>query len=143
MPLRLDHVVVVVHNMEAAVAFFQELGMEIEGAMPISGDWVDRVNGLDDVRVEITMMRTPDGNGKLELTRFDHPAVPRTEPHPPNTVGLRSIMFEVDDLDDALARLKGRGGELVGEIATYDDVYRLCYMRGPGGVIVALAQDLR
>jgi predicted enzyme related to lactoylglutathione lyase len=128
--------------MAGAVAFFEELGLELEGAMPISGEWVDRVNGLDGVRVEITMMRTPDGHGKVELTKFDDPVVPVVEPQPPNTVGLRSIMFQVDDIDDVVARLGARGGQLIGEIAQYEDAYRLCYMRGPAGVIVALAQDI-
>ena len=128
--------------MEAAVAFFQELGMEVEGAMPIAGEWVDRVNGMADVRVAITMMRTPDGDGKLELTRFDNPPVPVVEPPPPNTVGLRTLMFEVDDIDDVVARLRARGAELLGEVVQFEDVYRLCYLRGPGGVILALAQDV-
>jgi catechol 2,3-dioxygenase-like lactoylglutathione lyase family enzyme len=139
---RLDHVVVVVHDMAGAIAFFQEIGLEIEGAMPIEGDWVDRVNGITGIRAEITMLRTPDGHGKLELTTYDNPAVPRSEPQPPNTVGLRSVMFEVDDIDDVVARLRAQGGELMGEIVQYENVYRLCYVRGPGGIIVALAQQV-
>ena len=105
--LRMDHVSVVVDDLEAAIAFFAELGMELEGRMPIEGSWVDRVNGLDGVQVEIAMMRTTDGHGKLELTKFGSPALVEAEPHsaPPNTLGLRSVMFAVDDLDDAVARL--------------------------------------
>ena len=142
--LRMDHVVVVVDDLEAAVAFFAELGMEIEGRMPIEGPWVDRVNAIDGVRVEIVMMRTPDGHGKLELTKFSAPTAISAEPHPapPNTLGLRSVMFEVDDVDDAVARLQTRGGELIGEIAQYEEIYRLCYLRGPAGIIVALAERL-
>jgi catechol 2,3-dioxygenase-like lactoylglutathione lyase family enzyme len=138
----LDHVSIVVDDLDAAKAFFVELGMELEGEMPIEGEWVDRVNALDNVRVEIAMMRTPDGHGKVELTRFHNPPVPPAAPEPPNRFGLRSIMFEVDDVDETVARLRGRGAELVGEIVDYEEVYRLCYMRGPAGVIVALAQQL-
>jgi catechol 2,3-dioxygenase-like lactoylglutathione lyase family enzyme len=144
MALRMDHVVVVVEDLEAAIAFFTELGMEVEGEMPIEGRWVDRVNGLDDVRVDITMMRTADGHGKLELTKFRSPEVIRAEPDPapPNTLGYRSVMFAVDDIDDVVARLKKHGAQLVGEIEQYENVYRLCYVRGPAGVIVALAEQL-
>src|SRR5688572_23718908 len=115
---RLDHVSVVVDDLEAAQAFFTELGMELEGAMPIEGPWADRINGIDGLRVEIAMMRTPDGHGKLELTKFHSPAVISAEPEvaPPNTLGLRSIMFTVDEVDDAVARLRRHGGELVGEV---------------------------
>jgi catechol 2,3-dioxygenase-like lactoylglutathione lyase family enzyme len=143
--LRLDHVSAVVDDLDAAVAFFRELGMEVEGATGVEGRWVDLVNAIDDVRVDITMMRTPDGEGKLELTKFRNPTAtsPRPDNATPNALGLRSVMFEVDDIDDVVARLRTRGAELVGEIAQYEDIYRLCYMRGPDGIIVALAQSLR
>jgi catechol 2,3-dioxygenase-like lactoylglutathione lyase family enzyme len=142
---RLDHVVVVVEDLEPAIEFFLELGLEIEGRMPIEGRWVDRVNGIDGVRVEIVNLRTPDGHGRLELTTFQSPplAHPDRPPDPPNTLGLRSVMFAVDDIDDVVARLQARGGELMGEIVQYEDLYRLCYLRGPAGIIVALAQPLR
>jgi catechol 2,3-dioxygenase-like lactoylglutathione lyase family enzyme len=142
---RMDHVSVVVDDFEAAIAFFAELGMELEGKAPIEGRWVDRVSGLTDVRVDIAMMRTPDGHGALELTKFHTPAAIRTGPaNPPaNTLGMRSIMFAVDDIEDVLARLRAHGAELVGEVAQYEDIYRLCYVRGPEGIIVALAEPLR
>jgi catechol 2,3-dioxygenase-like lactoylglutathione lyase family enzyme len=141
---RMDHVSVVVDDLEAAKAFFLELGMEPEGETPIEGDWVDRVNGLDGVRVDIAMMRTPDGHSRLELTRFHSPRAISAEPANAlgNTLGLRSIMFAVDDLDAAVAGLRAHGGELVGEVAQYQDSYRLCYVRGPAGIIVALAEQL-
>jgi catechol 2,3-dioxygenase-like lactoylglutathione lyase family enzyme len=141
---RMDHVSVVVDNLEAAIAFFVELGMELEGKAPIEGRGVDRVNGLDGVRVDIAMMRTPDGDGRLELTKFHTPTAVSAEPEnaPPNTLGLRSIMFAVDDIDAAVAGLRAKGAELVGEVAQYQDSYRLCYVRGPEGIIVALAEQL-
>jgi catechol 2,3-dioxygenase-like lactoylglutathione lyase family enzyme len=141
---RMDHVSVVVDDLEAAKAFFVELGMELEGEAPIEGPWVDRVNGLDGVRVNIAMMRTPDGHGRLELTKFHTPTVVSAEPQNAlgNTLGLRSIMFTVDDIDSAVAGLRAHGAELVGEIAQYEDSYRLCYVRGPEGIIVALAEPL-
>jgi catechol 2,3-dioxygenase-like lactoylglutathione lyase family enzyme len=141
---RMDHVSVVVDDLAAAIAFFTELGMELAGEAAVEGRWVDRVNGLDDVRVDITMMRTPDGHGRLELTKFHSPPVISAEPKdaPPNTLGLRSVMFAVDDIADAIARLRAHGAELVGEVADYEDIYRLCYVRGPGGIIVALAEQL-
>ena len=141
---RMDHVSAVVGDLEAAIAFFTELGMELEGEAPVEGRWVDRVSGLDDVRVDIAMMRTPDGHGKLELTKFHTPAAIRIEPTnaPPNLLGIRSIMFAVEDIDDVIARLCTHGAELVGEVAQYEDVYRLCYVRGPEGIIVALAEQL-
>jgi len=140
----MDHVSVVVDDLEAATAFFAGLGMEVEGQAPVEGPWVDRVNGIDGVRVDIVMLRTPDGHGRLELTRFRTPAAVTTEPAsaPPNALGLRSIMFAVDDLDDAVARLRPHGGELVGDVAQYENSYRLCYLRGPAGIIVALAEAL-
>lgn len=142
---RMDHVSIVVDDLEAARAFFAELGMELEGEQPVHGRWVDRVTGLDGIRVDIVMMRTPDGHNKLELTKFHTPPAISAEPEPapPNTRGLRSVMFAVDDIDDVLARLRAHGAELVGEVADYEDVYRLCYVRGPAGIIVALAEQLR
>jgi len=141
---RMDHVSVVVDDLEAAKAFFVELGMELEGEAPIEGPSVDRVNGLHGVRVDIAMMRTPDGHGRLELTRFHPPPAVRAEPENAlgNTLGLRSIMFSVDDIDAAVAGLRAHGAELVGEVAQYQDSYRLCYVRGPAGIIVALAEQL-
>src|SRR4051812_25768483 len=114
---RMDHVSVVVDDLEAATAFFVELGMELEARQPVEGDWVDRVNGVDGVRVEIAMMRTPDGRGRLELTKFHAPALVSAEPAnaPPNTLGLRSVMFAVDDIEDVVARLRTHGAELIGE----------------------------
>jgi catechol 2,3-dioxygenase-like lactoylglutathione lyase family enzyme len=141
---RMDHVSIVVDDLEAAIAFFVELGMELEGQAPIEGPSVDRLNALDGVRVDIAMMRTPDGSGRLELTKFHHPTAVGGEPEnaPPNTLGLRSVMFAVDDLDATLAGLRAHGAELVGEVAQYADSYRLCYVRGPQGVIVALAEQV-
>jgi catechol 2,3-dioxygenase-like lactoylglutathione lyase family enzyme len=140
--VRLDHLSIVVSDLEAAIAFFAELGLELEGRAPIEGDWVDRINAIDGLRVEIAMMRTPDGRGRVELTKFLTPPAIGEGGAPPNALGLRSIMFAVDDLDAAVERLRGHGGELVGEIERYEDVYRLCYLRGPDGIIVALAQEL-
>jgi catechol 2,3-dioxygenase-like lactoylglutathione lyase family enzyme len=146
---RLDHISVVVEDLAAAVAFFTALGMTREGEMPIEGAWVDRVNGLEGVQVDIVMMRTPDGHGKLELTKFRNPPLVGIEPAvaahyfaAPNALGLRSVMFTVDSVDETIARLRGHGGELVGEVAQYENLYRLCYMRGPAGIIVALAEEL-
>ncbi len=141
---RMDHVGIVVDDLAAAVAFFVELGLELEGEMPVEGRWVDRVVGLDDVRVEIAMMRTPDGHGRLELTKFHRPTAVRAGPQhvPPNALGIRNVMFAVEDLEDVLARLRVHGAELVGEVAQYEDTYRLCYVRGPEGVLVALAEQL-
>lgn len=145
MTLRMDHVSIVVADLEAAIAFFTELGMELEGRAPIQGRAAELVNGFDDLHTDIAMMRTLDGHGKLELTTFHSPAAISAEPDPapPNTLGLRSIMFEVDDLENTVARLRPHGAELVGEIAQYGDAYLLCYLRGPQGVIVALAEQLQ
>ena len=142
--LRMDHVSVVVDDLEDAIAFFGELGMELEGKAPIEGPSVDRVNALDGIRVDIAMMRTPDGHGRLELTKFHNPTAVSAEPRNAlgNTLGLRSIMFAVDDIDAAVAGLRSRGAELVGEVAQFQDNYRLCYVRGPEGIIVALAEQL-
>ncbi len=141
---QMHHVSVVVDDLEAAIAFFVELGMELEGQAPIEGPSVDRVNGLEGVRVDIAMMRTPDGHGRLELTKFHSPKAVSPEPENAlgNTLGLRSIMFAVDDIDATVARLRAGGAQLVGELAQYEDQYRLCYVRGPAGIIVALAEQL-
>jgi len=141
---RMDHVSVVVDDLEAAKAFFTQLGMELEGEAPIEGPLVDRLNGLDDIRVDIAMMRTPDGHGRLELTKFHSPAAISPEPKNAlgNTLGLRSIMFTVGDIDAAVAGLRARGAELVGQLVQYEESYRLCYVRGPEGIIVALAEPL-
>jgi catechol 2,3-dioxygenase-like lactoylglutathione lyase family enzyme len=141
---RLDHVSVVVEDLPAAIAFFSELGLEQEGKAAIEGEWVDRINGLDNIQVDIVMMRTPDGHGRLELTKFRNPKLIEIEPavQPPNALGLRSVMFTVESVDDTVARLRANGAELVGEVAQYEDMYRLCYMRGPAGIIVALAEEL-
>ena len=140
----LHHVSVVVDDLEAAQAFFIELGMELEGAAPIEGEWVDRVNAIEGVRVDIAMMRSPDGHGRLELTKFHNPKAIGAQPdNAPNTLGLRSIMFNVDDIDATLAGLRALGAELVGEVVQYEDIYRICYIRGPAGIIVALAEQLR
>jgi catechol 2,3-dioxygenase-like lactoylglutathione lyase family enzyme len=141
---RLDNVAVVVDDLDAAIAFFTELGMELEGRATIEGRWAERVVGLDGLRSEIAMMRVPDGAGRLELTRYDAPT-----PHdlglgtaPPNVLGMHRVMFAVDDVDDTVERLRPHGGELLGEIVRYEDAYRLCYLRGPGGVIVGIAQQV-
>ncbi len=142
--LRMDHVSIVVDDLEAGIAFFTELGMELEGRAPIEGRWVDRVNGLDGIRIDIAMMRTPDGHNKLELTKFHSPTVVSPEPKNAlgNALGLRSIMFVVDDIDATVAGLRGRGAELIGEVVQYEDSYRLGYLRGPEGIIVALAEQI-
>ena len=142
---RLDHVSVVVEDLAAAIAFFSELGLEQEGEAAVEGEWVDRVNGLESVQVDIVMMRTPDGHGHLELTKFRNPKLVEIEPAlaPPNTLGLRSVMFTVESVDETVARMRAHlGAELLGEVAQYENLYRLCYMRGPGGIIVALAEEL-
>ncbi len=142
--MRLDHVSVVVEDLAAAIAFFTELGMTLEGEASLEGPWVDRVNAIEGVQVDIAMMQTPDGHGRLELTKFRNPQLIDVEPAiaPPNTPGLRSVMFAVESIDDMVARLSAIGGELIGEVVQYEDVYRLCYMRGPAGIIVALAEEL-
>ena len=141
---RLDHVSVVVDDLAAAIEFFTALGMTKEGEARVEGPVVDRLNAMDGVQADIVMMRTPDGHGRLELTKFRHPALVEIEPatQPPNAAGLRSVMFTVDSVDDSVARLLAHGAELVGEVVQYEDVYRLCYMRGPAGIIVALAEEL-
>jgi catechol 2,3-dioxygenase-like lactoylglutathione lyase family enzyme len=141
---RLDHISVVVEDLEAAIAFFTELGMSMVGKGTVEGPWVDRINGLEGIKADIVMMKTPDGHGQLELTRFHNPKLVEIEPKiaPPNTIGLRSVMFTVEELDDTVARMRAHGAELVGEVAQYENLYRLCYMRGPGGIIVSLAEEL-
>jgi catechol 2,3-dioxygenase-like lactoylglutathione lyase family enzyme len=141
---RMDNVLIVVEDLEAAKAFFVELGMELEGETVVEGPWADRVVGLDDVRTDIVMMRTPDGHGRVELSKFHTPPAVRAEPEnaPANTLGLRRIMFTVDDIDDVVARLRSHGAELVGEIAQYEDLYRVCFLRGPEGIVVGLAEQL-
>ena len=141
----MDNVLIVVDDLEAATAFFVEIGMELEGEAPVEGLWVDRVVGLDDVRQQVAMLRTPDGHGRLELTKFHNPTAVSAEPKnaPVNTLGIRRIMFAVEDIEDVLARLQAHGAELVGEVVQYEDSYLLCYVRGPEGIIVALAEQLR
>jgi len=141
---RMDNVLIVVDDLEAAKAFFAELGMELEGQTLVEGPSVGRVVGLDDVRADIAMMRTPDGHGRVELTRFHTPLAVRAEPEnaPANALGIRRIMFAVEGIDDVVARLHSHGGELLGEIAQYEDKYRLCFMRGPEGIIIGLAEQL-
>src|SRR5258706_6748707 len=140
--LRMDNVLIVVDDLEAAKAFFAELGMELEGETTVEGRWVDKVVGLKGVRSDIALMRTPDGHSRVELSKFHTPPAVRAEPAnaPSNTLGLRRIMFTVEDIDDVLARLRSHGAELVGEIAQYEDIYRLCFLRGPEGIIIGLAE---
>ena len=141
---RMDNISIVVDDLQAAIAFFIELGMELEGETAVEGRWVDRIIGLSGARSDIAMMRTPDGHGRLELTKFRTPAAVRAEPEdaPANALGIRRIMFAVDDIDDTLARLRPHGAELIGEVEQYENSYRLCYLRGPEGIMLALAQQL-
>ncbi|MEU8408204.1 VOC family protein [Micromonospora sp. NPDC048842] len=141
---RMDNVLIVVEDLDAVIAFFVELGMELEGRGPVEGRWVERVIGIDDVRQEVAMLRTPDGHGKVELAMFHQPTAIGGEPKnaPANTLGIRRIMFAVDDIEDVITRLRGHGAELVGELEQYEDVYRLCYVRGPEGILVGLAEQL-
>jgi catechol 2,3-dioxygenase-like lactoylglutathione lyase family enzyme len=141
---RMDNVAIVVDDLDAAVAFFTELGMELEGKAQVEGLWADRTVGLDGVRSDIVMMRTPDGHSKLELTKYHTPAAAGAEPEnpPPNTLGLHRVMFAVDDINDTVARLRGHGAELLGEVAQYESIFLLCYLRGPAGIIVALAEQI-
>ena len=139
----MDNVGIVVESLDAAVSFFAELGLELEGRATVEGEWAGRVTGLRDQRVEIAMMRTPDGHSRLELSRFLTP--PALEDHrnaPVNALGYLRVMFAVDDIDETLARLLKRGARLVGEVVQYEDVYRLCYIRGPEGLLIGLAQEL-
>ena len=141
---RMDNVLIVVEDLEAAKAFFAELGMELEGETTNEGQWVDRIIGLDGVRADIAMMRVPDGHGRIELAKFHTPPAVRSEPEnaPVNTLGIRRIMFAVENVDDVVARLRTHGAELVGEIAQYEDIYRLCFIRGPEGIVIGLAEQL-
>jgi catechol 2,3-dioxygenase-like lactoylglutathione lyase family enzyme len=141
---RMDNVAIVVEDLDAAISFFTELGLELEGKAQIEGLWADRTVGLNGVRSDIAMMRTPDGHSKLELTKYHTPAAVGAEPEtpPPNTLGLHRVMFAVDDIDDTIARLRAHSAELLGEVARYKDSYRLCYLRGPAGIIVALAEQI-
>lgn len=141
---RMDNVGIVVDDLDAAVTFFTALGMELEGRADIEGLWAGKVVGLDDMRCEIAMMRIPDAPGRLELAQYRSPKAITTEPEttPPNTRGLHRVMFAVDDIEATLARLRPLGGELVGEVTRFEDAYLLCYLRGPSGIILALAEQL-
>src|SRR5437868_13771420 len=141
---RMDNVGIVVEDIDAAVAFFTELGLELEGRAPIEGDWADGVTGLRHMRVEIAMMRTPDGHSRLEMSRFLAPPVVADHRNAPvNALGYLRIMFAVEDIDDTVDRLRLHGAELVGELAQYEDKYRLCYVRGPEGILIGLAEQMR
>jgi catechol 2,3-dioxygenase-like lactoylglutathione lyase family enzyme len=139
----MDNVGIVVEDLDAAIAFFKELGLELEGRAPIDGEWAGRITGVHGQRVETAMMRTPDGHSRLELSRFIVPAVEADHRRAPvNALGYLRVMFAVDDLDDTLARLRPHGMELVGDVVDYANVYRLCYIRGPEGILLGLAQEL-
>jgi catechol 2,3-dioxygenase-like lactoylglutathione lyase family enzyme len=141
---RMDNVLIVVDDLEAVIAFFVELGMELEGKGPLEGRWAERVIGLEDVRQDVAMLRVPDGHGRIELAKFHRPTAIRPEPKdaPANTLGIRRVMFAVDDIEDVIARLRAHSAELVGEVEQYENVYRLCYVRGPEGIVVGLAEQL-
>jgi catechol 2,3-dioxygenase-like lactoylglutathione lyase family enzyme len=139
---RMDNVGIVVEDLNVAIEFFTELGLNLEGRAPIEGDWADGVTGLRHQRVEIAMMRTPDGHSRLELSRFLAPPVASDHRNAPvNALGYLRVMFTVEDLDDTLARLGKRGAELVGKVVQYENTYRLCYIRGPEGILIGLAQE--
>jgi catechol 2,3-dioxygenase-like lactoylglutathione lyase family enzyme len=139
----MDNVGIVVESLDAAVSFFTELGLELEGRATVEGEWAGRVTGLGDQRVEIAMMRTPDGHGRLELSRFlTPPPVADHRNAPVNALGYLRVMFAVEDIDDTLARLRSHGAELVGELVQYEDTYRLCYVRGPEGILIGLAEQI-
>jgi len=141
---RMDNVGIVVESLDDAIAFFAELGLKLEGRAMIEGEWAGRVTGLPSQRVEIAMLVTPDGHSRLELSRFlDPPVVADHRDAPVNALGYLRVMFTVDDIDDTLARLIRRGAQLVGDVVQYEDVYRLCYIRGPEGVLIGLAEELR
>jgi catechol 2,3-dioxygenase-like lactoylglutathione lyase family enzyme len=140
---RMDHVGVVVNDLAAAMEFFAELGLRLHGEGQVEGAWVDRVVGLEGIRAQIAMLETSDGHARLELTKFHAPSSPGGDRHaPPNTPGIRHLAFEVDDIDAVIVGLRARGTELVGEVERYGDSYRLCYVRGPEGIIVELAEKL-
>lgn len=140
---RMDNVGIVVEDLDAAIAFFTELGLELEGRAPIEGAWAGRITGLPGMRVEIAMLRTPDGHGRLELSRFLAPRVAADHRNAPvNALGYLRVMFAVEDLDDTLARLSKRGAQLVGDVVQYENAYRLCYIRGPEGILIGLAQEI-
>ena len=140
---RMDNVGIVVESLDTAISFFAELGLELEGRATIEGEWAGRVTGLRDQRVEIAMMCTPDGHSRLELSRFLTPPVVSDHRNAPvNALGYLRVMFTVEDIDDTLARLRKRGAQLVGEVVRYKDAYRLCYIRGPEGILIGLAQEL-
>jgi catechol 2,3-dioxygenase-like lactoylglutathione lyase family enzyme len=140
---RMDNVGIVVESLDTVISFFAELGLELEGRATIEGEWSGRVTGLRDQRVEIAMMRTPDGHSRLELSRFLTPPVIADHRNAPvNALGYLRVMFTVEDIDDTVARLKKRGAQLVGEVVRYEDAYRLCYIRGPEGLLIGLAQEL-
>jgi catechol 2,3-dioxygenase-like lactoylglutathione lyase family enzyme len=140
---RMDNVGIVVESLETAISFFAELGLELEGRGTIEGEWAGRVTGLGDQRVEIAMMRTPDGHSRLELSRFlAPPVVADHRTAPVNALGYLRVMFTVADIDDTVARLQKRGAQLVGEVVQYEEAYRLCYIRGPEGLLIGLAQEL-
>jgi catechol 2,3-dioxygenase-like lactoylglutathione lyase family enzyme len=140
---RMDNVGIVVESLDTAISFFAELGLELEGRATIEGEWAGRVTGLRDQRVEIAMMRTPDGHSRLELSRFVAPPVVADHRNAPvNALGYLRVMFAVEDIDETLARLRKRGAQLVGEVVQYEDAYRLCYIRGPEGLLIGLAEEL-
>jgi catechol 2,3-dioxygenase-like lactoylglutathione lyase family enzyme len=139
----MDNVGIVVESLDAAVSFFAELGLELEGRATVEGEWAGRVTGLGDQRVEIAMMRTPDGHSRLELSRFlTPPPVADHRNAPVNALGYLRVMFAVEDIDDTLARLRSHGAELVGELVQYEGTYRLCYVRGPEGILIGLAEEI-
>ena len=139
----MDHVGIVVDDLEAATAFFVDLGLKLQGEGTVEGGWVDNVVGLEGVRAEIAMVETPDGHGRLELVKFHAPSVRGGDGHAPaNTPGIRHLTFAVDDIDAAVATVQARGGELVGDVENHEDIYRLCYVRGPEGIIVELAERI-
>jgi catechol 2,3-dioxygenase-like lactoylglutathione lyase family enzyme len=141
---RMDHAGVVVEDLPAAIAFFTELGLELEGEATVEGAWADELVGLDDIRADIAMLRTPDGHSRVEVSTFQRPVSTTPAPSAPvNVPGIPRLTFVVDDVDDLLERLRPHGAELVGKVAQYEDVYRYCYVRGPAGVIIGLCQELR
>jgi catechol 2,3-dioxygenase-like lactoylglutathione lyase family enzyme len=140
----MDNVGIVVDDLDSAVAFFLALGLELDGKAAVGGSWVDQIVGLDDVQADIAMMRTPDGHNRLELTKFHSPAAVESRPNAPaSALGIRRIMFAVDDIEEVVARLQAHGAEFVGELGQYEDIYRLCYVRGPEGIIIALAEEMK